>query len=71
MSNRIAEREPARLRNRSAGIATCIVALLAFLAVEDITTGVEPGFLGEWLMVAFAAVWFLAVGARPWKRRQI
>ena len=50
---------------------TCVVALLALLALDDITTGVEPSLLMEWTMVAFASVWFLAAGARALKRRQI
>ena len=52
-------------------LVTCLVALLALAALDDITTGVEPSFLLEWLMVAFASLWFLAVGVRTWKRRQI
>ena len=52
-------------------VVTCLVALLALLALDDITTGVEPSFLMEWTMVAVASVWFLAVGARALKRRQI
>ena len=51
-------------------LVTCLVALLALAALDDITTGVEPSFLLEWLMVAFASLWFLAVGVRTWKRRQ-
>ena len=47
---------------------SCVVAALPFAAAEDITTGSEPGFLLEWLMMAFAAVWFLAAGA--WARKQ-
>ena len=58
-------------RRHAARVVTCLLALLALLALDDITTGVEPSFLLEWLMVAFASVWFLAVGARTWKRRQI
>ena len=58
-------------REHAARAVTCLVALLALLALDDITTGVEPSFVMEWLVVAFASVWFLAVGARTWKRRQI
>lgn len=50
-------------RRHAARVVTCLLALLALLAL--------PSFLLEWLMVAFASVWFLAVGARTWKRRQI
>ena len=71
MVGRIAEQTPSRLRKYSLGVATCLVALLALLALDDITTGVEPSFLMEWTMVAVASVWFLAVGARALKRRQI
>ena len=58
-------------RRHAARVVTCLVALLALLALDDITTGVEPSFVMEWLMVAFVTVWFLAVGVRTWKRRQI
>ena len=58
-------------RKYAAASATCLVAVLALLALDDITTGVEPSLLMEWAMVAFASVWFLAVGVRTWKRRQI
>ena len=68
MVGRIAEQTPSRFREYSLGVATCLVALLA---LDDITTGVEPSFLMEWTMVAVASVWFLAVGARALKRRQI
>lgn len=57
-------------RKYAARAVTCLVALLALLALDDITTGVEPSFVMEWLMVAFASAWFLAVGARTWRRRQ-
>ena len=70
MSSRICRGRLSRVR-KSSGVATCLVALLALLALEDITTGVEPSFVMERLMVAFATVWFLAVGVRTWKRRQI
>ena len=58
-------------RKYAARVVTCLVALLALLALDDITTGVEPSLLMEWAMVAFASVWFLGVGARTWKRRQV
>ena len=71
MSNQIAEHKPSHFRKYSVGVATCLVALLALLALDDITTGVEPGFLMEWTMVAVASAWFLVIGARTLKRRQI
>jgi hypothetical protein len=71
MSNETAEHKPSLFRKYSVGVATCLVALLALLALEDITTGVQPSFVLEWLMVAFASGWFLAVGALTLKRRQI
>ena len=49
-------------------VVSCLVAVLAFAAADDITTGSQPGFLLEWLMMAFAAVWFLAAGARARKQ---
>lgn len=71
MVGRIAEHTPSRFRKYSLGFATCLVALLALMALDDITTGVEPSLLMEWTVVAVASVWFLAVGARALKRRQI
>ena len=58
-------------RQYAGRFVTCLVALLALPALDDITTGVEPSLLMEWAMVAVASVWFLAVGARALKRRQI
>ena len=49
-------------------VASGVVAALALAAADDITTGSEPTLLGEWLVLAFAAVWFLAAGA--WVRQQ-
>ena len=71
MTNQVAGHKPSRLRKYSVGVATCLVALVALLALDDITTGVEPSFLMEWAVVAFASIWFLAVGSRTLKRRQI
>ena len=70
MCNDVAEHEPSRLQRHAGRCVTCLLALLALLALDDITTGVEPSFLAEWAMVAFASAWFLAVGARTLKRRQ-
>jgi len=57
-------------RRYAARAVTCLVALLALLALDDITTGVEPSFVVEWLMVGCASVWLLAVGTRALRRRQ-
>ena len=57
-----------RMQKRMFAAGSCVVAALALAAADDLTTGSEPTFLGEWLMLAFAAAWFLAVGA--WVRRQ-
>ena len=55
---------------RFAGLAfSCVVAALAFAALDDITTGVQPDFVAERVMVSLAAVWFLGGGAWVWKRR--
>lgn len=70
MCNGVAEHESSRLQKLAGRCVTCLVALLALLALDDITTGVEPGFLAEWAMVAFAFAWFLAVGVRSLKWRQ-
>ena len=55
---------------RFAGVASsCLVAALALAALDDITTGVEPHFVGEWVMVALAALWFAGGGSWLWQRR--
>lgn len=46
-------------------IVSATLGLLALLALDDITTGSEPGYLLEWLMVATAALWFGILG---WRR---
>ena len=71
MSGQVFAERPARLRKYAGRFVTCLVALLALLALDDITTGVESGFLTEWAMVAVASAWFVSVGARSWTRRQI
>ena len=67
---RLTTPEPTAQKRMTAAclVVSCLVAALAFAAADDITTGSEPGFLGEWLALAFAAVWFAAAGA--WARRQ-
>ena len=57
-----------RTQKRVLAAGSCVVAALALAAADDITTGSEPTLLGEWLMLSFAAVWFLAAGG--WVRRQ-
>ena len=57
-----------RTRKRLLAVVSCVVAVLALAAADDITTGSQPTFLAEWIMLAFAAVWFVAVGA--WVRKQ-
>lgn len=60
---------PGQRTRKLAAAGSCVVAALALAAADDITTGSEPTFLGEWLMLAFAAVWFLAAGAWVLTRR--
>lgn len=53
------------------GVAvSCVVALLAVAAADDITTGSEPSHALEWLFLALAAAWFLAAGAWAWRKRR-
>ena len=55
---------------RSAGVAvSCLGVALAVAALDDVSTGVEPDFLGEQVMAPLAAVWFLGGSVRLWKRR--
>ena len=54
---------------RYAGLAcSCLVAAPALAALDDITTGTEPDFLAEWVMVWLAAAWFAGGLAWMWKR---
>lgn len=39
-------------------IVSATLGLLALLALDDITTGSEPSFALEWLVVAATALWF-------------
>lgn len=41
------------------------LALLAWLALDDITTGSEPSHLLEWAMIGVTALWF---GGVAWHR---
>ena len=52
-------------------VLSCLVAALALAAADDITTGSEPSYAQEWLMLAFAAAWFLAAGTWAWRRETI
>lgn len=61
----------ARPRRLAVRVVTGLAALLALLALDDVTTGVEPSLLAEWALIAAASVWFLAVGSSAWKRRRI
>lgn len=44
--------------------------VLCWLALDDITTGREPGFWQEWTMVAVGLLWFGALAASCLRRRQ-
>ena len=50
--------------------SSCVVAALALAALDDITTGAEPEFAGEWTAVSLAAIWFLGGGTWLRKRRR-
>jgi hypothetical protein len=44
-------------------LSTSILLLvLAWLALDDITTGGEPSHTLEWAMVAVTAIWFSVIG---------
>lgn len=70
MFDRVFAERFARPRRCVGRVVTGLAVLLAFLALDDVTTGVEPSLSGEWAAVAAAVVWFLAVGSRAWKRRR-
>ena len=64
-----AKRTSLRPLNVTVIAVSCVVALLAFAAADDITTGSEPSLALEWIFLAFAAAWFLAAGAWAWRKR--
>ena len=68
MLDRVSAGRLARPRRLAGRVVTGLAALLAFLALDDVTTGVEPSLSGEWVAVAAASVWFLAVGSRSLRR---
>ena len=45
------------------------ILALAYAALDDITTGRQPSFVLEWVMVAVALVWFAAMPVL-WRRRR-
>lgn len=65
-----AKRTSLRPLNVTVIAVSCVVALLAFAAADDITTGSEPSLALEWGFLAFAAAWFLAAGAWAWRQRR-
>lgn len=50
--------------------ATAAVLVLAWLALDDITTGSQPTFRLEWAMVGLAVVWLLVLGFMTARRRR-
>ena len=46
-------------------LVSIVIAGLCLLALDDITTGNEPGYALEWTMVAATACWF---GGLTWRR---
>lgn len=65
-----AKRTSLRPLNVTVIAVSCVVALLALAAADDITTGSEPSHALEWIFLAFAAAWFLAAGAWAWRKRR-
>lgn len=52
-------------------IMVLIFLLLDFVALDDITTGNEPNFLGEYVTLAVSVVVFVMVGGMLLKKREI
>lgn len=49
-------------------VAISVLALgLSWLALDDITTGRQPSFTLEWLMVGATMAWFAGLGFRAWR----
>jgi hypothetical protein len=46
-------------------LVSVVLGLLAWLALDDITTGSEPNHLLEWAMVGVTTLWF---GGLAWRR---
>lgn len=50
-------------------LVSVVVLLLCWAALDDITTGSQPDFVLEWLMVGGAIVWFVGlILLRRWER---
>jgi hypothetical protein len=47
-------------------LVSIALGLLCWAALDDITTGSEPGQALEWIVVALTAAWF---GGLIWQRR--
>lgn len=45
------------MRNALLAIVSLVIGLLAWAALDDITTGRQPTFVLEWMMVGVAALW--------------
>ena len=50
--------------------ASTAIAVLALLALEDLTTNAQPSYAAEWTMLAFATVWFGALAVLGVARRE-
>ena len=55
------------MKRAAVSLLSVLLALLCLLALDDITTGSEPGYAQEWAMVASTACWFAAL---LWRRRR-
>jgi len=43
------------------GVTSVLVLLLTWAALDDITTGNEPSFVGEYTLLALSDLWFAAI----------
>jgi hypothetical protein len=48
-------------------LVSVALGLLCLAALDDITTGSEPGYLLEWIVVAATAVWLGGLAAWRWR----
>ena len=52
------------------GLVTVVLLLLAWAALDDITTGSESSLVAEYIAVVVASVWLLGLSLTGFRRRR-
>jgi len=52
------------------GVTSVLVLLLTWAALDDITTGAEPSFVGEYTFLVLAGIWFAVTAGWLMVRRR-